>query len=213
MRMRFPLAVGLAAGLALIPGAALAHHPEVKASEACDGLVEWTAEAWDNDDPDRRINAKVEVRIFGEDFPEEGKVLKIGAFNEDNDYKFSGTYQLGNAGKVTIKATSLVRWGAEADHGDLNEFRKDTAQPGENCTSGEQTEAPPTTAPFIEISPETTMPEQVTGPATVASPAAVAAEQLPFTGASTVPLLIAGSVLLGAGVWILRNSRRTGQSD
>jgi LPXTG-motif cell wall-anchored protein len=214
MRMRFPLAVGLAAGLALIPGTALAHHPEIKASQACDGLVKWTAEAWENDDADRRVNDKIEIRIFGEGLPTAGKVVTIGEFNEDNDYKFSGVYQLSEPVKVTVKATSLVRWGEDAERGDLNEFREDTAQPDEDCDSGEVITAPETTTPqLIDISPDATVPGEAGDPPTLASPAAVEGEQLPFTGNNTVPLLIAGLVLLAAGIWILRHGRRAGHSD
>ena len=219
MRKRFPLALGLAAGLALIPGAALAHHPEVEADQNCDGTVTWSAEAWANDDPDRRVNHRIEIRVFGAGLPAEGKVIKIGEFTEDNDYAFGGSHRLDEPGEVTVRATSLVRWGEDEDRGDLNEFREATAEPDESC-DGDESSATTTTvgAEVVDVTP-TDVSGAVTDSPTVASPEAVAARgataaELPFTGGTTVPLLIAGLVLLVSGIWILRNGRRrAGQSD
>jgi LPXTG-motif cell wall-anchored protein len=215
IRKRIPLALGLAAAVALVPGTAFAHHPEVTVDQDCGGTLTWRAEAWANSDADRRVNHKVEVRIFGEGLPKDGKVIKIGRFDEANGYRFSGTYELPEPEDIEIKATSLVKWGEDQKYGDLNEFRTDEVGvddaedddcDDEDATTGTTVLEPPTAAPVV-----TTAPDPVDGAVTdqpqVVSPAVADAEQLPFTGSNTVPLMIGGLVLLAAGLTLLRRGR------
>ncbi|MCE9622478.1 MAG: DUF11 domain-containing protein [Actinomycetia bacterium] len=103
-------------------GAATAHHAEATAKVSCDGVISWTATAWEGypDDPNTPQNeydlsrTNSNVRVWIEIIAGGGVAPadQSGAFNSGNGYTFSGTFQWpAGATIVTLKAEALAIWG------------------------------------------------------------------------------------------------------
>lgn len=92
-------------------GAAIAHHPEATANVTCDGVIHWTAVAWQSEDPLSRTNPDIEVYYqYNSEGPE--IPLASGAFNAQNGYTFSGSFAYpAGAGEVRIVAVAVGQWG------------------------------------------------------------------------------------------------------
>jgi hypothetical protein len=71
-------------------------------------------------------------------------------------------------------------------------------------TTAPETTAPPTTAPETSVSPSTSLEETTTTAAAVGgATSTTAGGQLPFTGVSSGPMLLAGIALVGGGALVL----------
>ncbi|MCU0267863.1 MAG: hypothetical protein MUF83_04365 [Acidimicrobiales bacterium] len=115
-------------------GSASAHHSEISGSADCDGLVTWTAEAWNGSTEAERTNGSVKVwyRIGG------GSAVDVatGSFNKANGYQFDGSFTWPDAG-----ATSLVLYVQEqqnwANGAGIGSARSTTVSLPTNCPTPE----------------------------------------------------------------------------
>ena len=103
-------------------GSVTAHHAEATAEVRCDGVISWTATAWEGyaNDPNTpkdeydlsRTNSN--VRVWVEILAGSGTppADQFGAFNSGNGYSFSGTFQWpAGATIVHLKVEALATWG------------------------------------------------------------------------------------------------------
>jgi CBS domain-containing protein len=215
MRTRLRLgaagAVGLGALLlaTVLASPALAWHSTVEAEASClpDGgvLVEFTVTPFEDGQ-----DATVDVfYVLNDDEP-------VGLVSEgDLSKAISGEFDLppGTTGTLTLFA--VVHW-EKTDEKTKNKVHVDLPKCEEETTTSTAppTTAPPTTAPPT-TAPPTTAPETSVSPSTsletTTSAAAVGAAtsttagggQLPFTGASSGPMLLAGIALVGGGALVL----------
>jgi hypothetical protein len=68
-------------------GIASAHHSEISASVACDGTVSWTAKSWSTGAEGTNPDIRVTKTVNSVTTP-----VGQGAFNNANNYQFSGTF-------------------------------------------------------------------------------------------------------------------------
>jgi MYXO-CTERM domain-containing protein len=208
MRRRLFVALGLAVLIALVPGAALAHYPEVQGEQRCelnedgDGVLytlHYTATAWNEEglDPDRRVNQQIGITVTDK---HSGQVIwqddDAGEFDADNGYSFSGTVDLGSEPRtVIVRAQAMVPWGPDPENNPLADegpAKEKKVRPKGDCPEPTPTTTPPPTTK-VEILTETPTPTP-TG-------------ELPFTGSGSPATLIAGFALLVVGYLALRITR------
>jgi LPXTG-motif cell wall-anchored protein len=214
MLKRFLLVLVAATALALVPGAAFAHHPDVEGYQDCDGSVVFRAVSWmpPDDVPDvakARTNRQVEIRIWPDDPTtaaddlSEAQIAALvpvhtGAFVPENNFEFGGVYGgIGKQAHFKIRATAAIPWedGDQAGRmvqGDI--APKDCPAPS-TSSSTTTTTVPPTTTTVLVVTHQQPPPP---------------AEALPRTGTSTtVPILVGGLALVAAGAATLYLGRRT----
>jgi LPXTG-motif cell wall-anchored protein len=181
-------AVGLGALLlaAVLASPALAWHANVTVTARClEGQVRvhYTVAAWERDH-EATVDVSYELN---------GKVTEL---ESDKHYfaprhnQFSGHFDLPAGTTGTITFTAVAHWkGAEAstDTGSAD------LPPAEKCVQ----------------STTTTTTETAVGAATSTT---LGGGQLPFTGASSGPMLLAGLVLVGGGALVLFVSRNRSQT-
>jgi hypothetical protein len=207
--MRNRLRLGAVASIALgalllatlLASPAFAWHSNVTVSARClDGQVRihYTVKAWE---PDHEATVDVSYELNGEtvDLPSD----EFGPHHN----QFTGHFDLpaGTTGEITVTAAAHWEGGEESTNEGSAKL-----PPADKCEEEEEpttTTAPPTTAP-PSSAPETTVES---GPSTTAAVGAVtsttAGGQLPFTGASSAPMLIAGLALIGGGLLALLLTR------
>jgi hypothetical protein len=215
-------AVGLGALLlaTVLASPALAWHSNVTVNARClDGQVRvhYTVQAWETG---HEATVDVSYELNGE-----VEQLPSDLFAPHHN-QFSGHFDLpaGTTGTITVTADAHWKGGEESsDQG------SDKLPPADKCaeTSPTTSTAPPTTAPPTTAppttAPPTTAPQPTVSPSTSPAPpttddSAVAAAtsttsgggQLPFTGASSGPILLAGFALVGGGALFLLLSRISG---
>jgi hypothetical protein len=230
MRTRLRLGAAAAIGLGalllatVLASPALAWHSNVDVKAYCYNnhvRVSYTVEAWEKDH-------EATVDVFSE---VNGGVMKrdSGSFGPGQN-EFHGQFDLaaGTTGEVTIIAVAHWEGGEKSTDKGSTEL-----PPADKCEKPTTTTAPPTTAPPTTAppttappttAPPTTAPPTTTPPSSSVSPttsletttsAAVGAAtsttsgggQLPFTGNSSGPMLLAGIVLVGGGSLFLLISR------
>src|SRR6185369_9217439 len=110
--LRGLLASGLVvlAALALVH-AAFAHHPVLAGSFSCDGVVSYTATAWDTSSglPDSRTNGDIRIyynQLNGSDVTP--VQIGSGAFNQGNSFSFSGTFDLQSSLSTFVSSVRLT---------------------------------------------------------------------------------------------------------
>ncbi|MBI4885143.1 MAG: DUF11 domain-containing protein [Actinobacteria bacterium] len=117
VRHLFSALLVVAGVVTIIPaftGSVTAHHAEATAEVSCDGVISWTATAWEgypNDEPSR-TNAN--VRVWVEILAGTGVAPadQFGAFNSGNGFTFSGTFAWpAGATIVNLKVEALAIWG------------------------------------------------------------------------------------------------------
>jgi hypothetical protein len=227
MRTRLRLGAAAAIGLGalllatVLASPALAWHSNVDVKAECHNgqvRVSYTVTAWEKGhEADVDVSYKLSNGETGD--------LDSGAFTEDNHFQFYGQkdFDLGTTGEITIIA--VAHWKDDSDS--TNEGKAWLPKP-DKCEKPTTTTAPPTTAPPTTAppttAPPTTAPPTTTPPSSSVSPttslettttAAVGAAtsttsgggQLPFTGNSSGPMLLAGIVLVGGGSLFLLISR------
>jgi hypothetical protein len=222
LRLGAAAAIGLGALLlaTVLASPALAWHSNVDVKAECHNnqvRVSYTVTAWEKDheadvEVFSKINGEVKQRDSGSFGP--GKNQFYGQFDLD----------LGTTGEVTIIAVAHWKGGEEStDKGSAWLPKPDKCEKPTTSTAppttAPPTTAPPTTAPPTTAPPTTTPPSSSVSPTTsveeTTTSAAVGAAtsttsgggQLPFTGNSSGPMLLAGIVLVGGGSLFLLISR------
>jgi hypothetical protein len=220
--MRTRLRLGAAASIGLgalllatvLASPALAWHSNVTVSARClEGQVRvhYTVEAWEKGHEAPTVDVSYELN---------GKVTVVESedqFFGPHHNQFSGHFDLPADTTGTITFTVVAHWtGAEASS---DTGSADLPPAGKCEESTTTTEAPTTTAPPTTEGPTTTTEATVAPSSTLAqtttTESAVGAAtsttggggQLPFTGASSGPMLLAGIVLVGGGALFLLLSR------
>jgi hypothetical protein len=191
MQRRAFIVLVLALSLAAIPRVALAHFPEVEGTQDCSGKVSYTARAWNGPDDASRTNPDIGVYV-------DGTLVQHGAFTPENDFTFSGSVQLDAPKTVHVKVVALAPWGSGRPAG---ASRETTVRAPKDCETTTTTESTATT---------TTVPSPTTAPPSSVAPSTTIAGRLPFTGGSTVPMIVVGLLLVGAGALAVISGRRRG---
>jgi CBS domain-containing protein len=215
--MRTRLRLGAAGAVALgalllatvLASPALAWHSTVEAEASClpDGsvLVEFAVTPFEDGH-----DATVDVfYVLNDDKP-------VGLVSEgDLSKAISDEFDLPPGTTGTLTVVAVVHWEKTDEktkdkvHVDLpkceEETTTSTAPPTTAPpTTAPETTAPPTTAPETSVSPSTSLEETTTTAAAVGgATSTTAGGQLPFTGASSGPMLLAGIALVGGGALVL----------
>ena len=216
-RLRFGAAAAIGLGALLLAtvlaSPALAWHSSVDVASECldDGQIQvsYTVTAWE-------AGHDAHVKVFYE-LDDETTDLPSGEFNDEQS-SFSGDFVLpaGTHGTVTVTAVAFWKDDGKSKNSGSTKLPYKCEKP--TTTTAPPTTAPPTTAPPT-TAPHTTTPpsssvSQTTSLETTTSGAAAGVTsttsgggQLPFTGNSSGPMLLAGIVLVGGGSLFLLISR------
>jgi LPXTG-motif cell wall-anchored protein len=192
MQRRVFVVVVLALCLAAIPGIALAHFPEVQGTEDCSGVVSYTVRSWNGPTAESKTNPDIGVYV-------DGQLVQHGAFTPENDFSFTGSFQLDAPKTVHVKAVALAPWASGVKPGGS---RETTVKAPTDCETTTTTSSPTTTT----VAP-TTQP-----PSSSVSPSTTVGGELPFTGSSTVPLLVIGLIMAAGGAAFVVAGKRRGLS-
>jgi predicted RecA/RadA family phage recombinase len=224
-RLRLGAATAIALGALLLAtvlaSPALAWHSSVEVTSACldDGQVgvSYTVTAWEEG---HDASVKVFYELNGEKTD-----LPSGEFN-DKQSSFSGEFVLpaGTTGEVTVTAVAYWKDDGKSTNSGSTKL-PDKCKPTETTapsttappttappttappTTAPPTTAPPTTAPSSSVAPTTSLETTTSGAAGGVTSTTAGGGQLPFTGASSGPMLLAGIVLVGGGTLFLLLSR------
>ena len=223
--MRTRLRLGAAAAVALgalllatvLASPALAWHSTVDVKTKCldSGKVgvKYTVTAWEE-------GHAATVYVFYKLDNGEGGKLPTGEFGEgEEESSFSGKFELPEGTTGTVTVVAVAKW---KDSDEKPTMNKGSAELPEDCKGHESTTTSESTTSTSESTTSTTMPsttessvapttsiEETTTTAAVgaATSTTAGAGQLPFTGASSGPMLLAGIVLVGGGSLFLLLSR------
>lgn len=120
---------------------AMACHSEIDASINCNGVVSYTATAWNGSDATTASRTNSDVRVWastdgGRTFSQVGS----GHFGRDNGFTFSGTFSAGSASSVVVKVQEVAKWGngdspADARVVDLSKQGCSSTPPPATCPS------------------------------------------------------------------------------
>ena len=226
-RLRFGAAAAIGLGALLLAtvlaSPALAWHSNVDVTSECldDGQIQvsYTVTAWE-------AGHDAYVKVFYE-LNDEKTGLPSGKFSDEQS-SFSGDFALpaGTQGTVTVTAVAFWKDDGKSKNSGSTELPDKCEKPTTSTappttappTTAPPTTAPPTTAPPTTAPPTTTPPSSSVAPTTsletTTSGAAAGVTsttsgggQLPFTGNSSGPMLLAGIVLIGGGGLFLLISR------
>ena len=229
MRTRLRLGAATAVGLGalllatVLASPALAWHSNVTVNARClDGQVRvhYTVEAWE-----KGHEATVDVS-----YELNGKVVELESddhFFAPKHNQFSGHFDLHAGTTGTITFTAVAHWKGGEKSSDKG---SDDLPPADKCeksttttsmattttmkatTTTEASTTTSTTQPEVAPSSSlatTTTEETAVGAATTTT---AGGGQLPFTGASSGPMLLAGLALVGGGAVVLLVSRSKGHA-
>jgi hypothetical protein len=123
-----------------VASTAMACHSEITASIDCNGVVSYTATAWNGSDATAvsRTNSDVRVSVStngGQSFTQVGS----GHFGKDNNFSFAGTYAAGSASTVVVKVQEVAKWG----NGDAPAPARTVTVSKQGCSSGPPPPPPP----------------------------------------------------------------------
>ena len=214
MRTRLRLGAAAAVGLGalllatVLASPALAWHSNVTVNARClDGQVRvhYTVAAWEKDH-EATVDVSYELN---------GEVVELESgdhFFGPQHNQFSGHFDLPAGTTGTITFTAVANW--KDDQKPSTDTGSDELPPADRCEESPTTTMAPTTtaAPTTQaptttessVAPSTSL-ETTTSAAAVgaATSTTAGAGQLPFTGASSGPMLLAGIALLGGGALVL----------
>jgi hypothetical protein len=210
MRTRLRLGAAAAVGLGalllatVLASPALAWHSNVTVTARClDGQVRvhYTVEAWEKGHEAPTVGVSYELN---------GKVVTVDSddhFFGPHHYQFTGHFDLPASTTGTITFTAVAHWTGAPESSDTGSTE---LPPAGKCEESTTTVAPTTTTVAVAPSSSlaTTTTERAVGAATSTTSGG---GQLPFTGASSGPMLLAGIVLVGGGVLFLLLSRAGGR--
>ena len=208
-------AIGLGALLlaTVLASPALAWHSSVDVTSECldDGQIQvsYTVTAWE---ADHDAYVKVFYELDGET-----TALPSGEFNDEQS-SFSGDFVLpaGTHGTVTVTAVAFWKDDGKSKNSGSTKLPDKCEMPTTSTappTTAPPTTAPPTTAPptttppSSSVSPTTSLETTTSGAAAGVTTTTSGGGQLPFTGNSSGPMLMAGIVLVGGGSLFLLISR------
>ena len=201
-RLGAAAAVGLGALLlaTVLASPALAWHSTVKVTARClDGQVRihYTVAAWEKEGHEATVD--VSYTLNGEETTLESEDHFFGPQHN----QFTGHFDLpaGTTGEITFLA--VAHWSNGETSSDEGSRELPPADKCEESTPPSSAEQPAPTPPSTAERPAST-------PSTVAVGAAsstTGAGQLPFTGATAGPMLVAGIALVAGGVVFLMVSR------
>jgi hypothetical protein len=210
MRTRLRLRLGAAAAVGLgalllatvLASPALAWHSNVTVTARClDGQVRvhYTVEAWEKGHEAPTVDVSYELN---------GKVVTVDSddhFFGPHHNQFTGHFDLPASTTGTITFTAVAHWTDAPESSDTGSTELPPAGKCEESTTT-TTVAPTTTTEAVASSSSlaTTTTESAVGAVTSTTPGG---GQLPFTGASSGPMLLAGIVLVGGGALFLLLSR------
>jgi hypothetical protein len=221
-RLRFGAAAAIGLGALLLAtvlaSPALAWHSNVDVTSECldDGQIQvsYTVTAWE---ADHDAHVKVFYELDGET-----TALPSGEFSDEQS-SFSGDFVLpaGTHGTVTVTAVAFWKDDGKSKNSGSTKLPYKCEMPTTSTappTTAPPTTTPPTTTPPTTTPPTTTPPSSSVSPTTsletTTSGAAAGVTsttsgggQLPFTGNSSGPMLLAGIVLVGGGSLFLLISR------
>jgi hypothetical protein len=223
MRTRLRLGAAAAVGLGalllatVLASPALAWHSNVTVTARClEGQVRvhYTVQAWEKSHEAPTVDVSYELN--GTTTPLESDDFYFA----EHHNQFTGHFDLPADTTGTITFTAVAHWtGAEAS----TDTGSAELPPAGKCEeSGSSTTVAPTTTVTPTTEGPTTTTEATVAPSSTLAPttteSAVAAAtsttagggQLPFTGASSGPMLLAGIVLVGGGALFLLLSRGAG---
>ena len=220
MRTRLRLGAAAAVGLGalllatVLASPALAWHSNVTVSARClDGQVRvhYTVEAWEKG---HEATVAVAYELNGEVTP-----LKSDDFYfAEHHNQFTGHFDLPADTTGTITFTAVAAWKDAPPSSDTGSAELPPAGKCEESTTT-TTVAPtttvtpttegPTTTTEATVAPSSSLAATTTTGSAVGAATSTAAGggQLPFTGASSGPMLLAGIVLVGGGALFLLLSR------
>jgi hypothetical protein len=212
MRTRLRLGAATAVGLGalllatVLASPALAWHSNVTVTARClEGQVRvhYTVAAWEKDH-EATVDVSYELN---------GKVTKLESdehFFAPNHNQFSDQFDLPAGTTGTITFTAVAHWKdakATSDTGSADLPPADKCE--ESTTTTTVAESTTTTVEETTTTVEaTTTTETAVGAAT----STTGGGALPFTGASSGPMLLAGIVLVGGGALVLFVSRNRSQT-
>ena len=208
-------AIGLGALLlaTVLASPALAWHASVDVTSECldDGQIQvsYTVTAWE---ADHDAYVKVFYELDGAT-----TALPSGEFNDEQS-SFSGDFVLpaGTHGTVTVTAVAFWKDDGKSKNSGSTMLPDKCEMPTTSTappTTAPPTTAPPTTAPptttppSSSVSPTTSLETTTSGAAAGVTSTTSGGGQLPFTGNSSAPMLLAGIVLVGGGSLFLLISR------
>jgi len=84
-------------------------YSQITASMSCSGTVSWTASAWPGPTPDSRENPDVVVWASDDNGATFTQIAQ-GAFDQADDYSFSGTFSAAGAARVIVKVHEEANW-------------------------------------------------------------------------------------------------------
>jgi hypothetical protein len=195
---------------------ALAWHSNVTVSARClEGQVRvhYTVEAWEKQGHEATVD--VSYKLNGEVTELESEDHFFGPKHN----QFSGHFDLpaGTTGKITFLA--VAHWSNGETSSDKG---SDELPPADKCDESESTttttvekttttpttlEETTTTAPDENVAPSTTLATTTTEAAVGAATSTTGGGELPFTGATAGPMLVAGIALVAGGTLFLMVSR------
>jgi hypothetical protein len=228
MRTRLRLGAATAVGLGalllatVLASPALAWHSNVTVTARClEGQVRvhYTVVAWEKDH-EATVDVSYELN---------GKVTELESdehFFAPKHNRFSGHFDLPADTTGTITFTAVAHWkGAEAstDTGSADlpkagkcEKSTTTTTVAESTTTTTLQETTTTleatTTTETEVAPSSSLATTTTQTAVGAATTTTGGGALPFTGASSGPMLLAGLVLVGGGALVLFVSRNRSQT-
>jgi hypothetical protein len=223
MRTRLRLGAAASVGLGalllatVLASPALAWHANVTVTARClEGQVRvhYTVAAWEKDH-EATVDVSYELN---------GKVTKLESdefFFAPKHNQFSDHFDLPAGTTGTITFTAVAHWkGAEAssDTGSAELPPADKCQESSTSTTSESTTTTTTveatTTTGTEVAPSSTLAETTTTETAVGAATSTTGGggALPFTGASSGPMLLAGLVLVGGGALVLFVSRNRSQT-
>jgi hypothetical protein len=205
MRNRLRLGAAAAVGLGVLllatvlASPALAWHSNVDVHAKCldSGKVgvKYTVTAWEE-------GHEATVYVFYKLDSGEGGKLPTGHFGEgEGESSFSGWFELPEGTTGTVTVVAVANW---------NDDQKPSKNWGEaelpdKCKGKETTTT--TTPPSSSVSPTTSLETTTSAAVGAATTTTSGGGQLPFTGNSSGPMLLAGIVLVGGGSLFLLLSR------
>jgi hypothetical protein len=132
-------------------------------------------------------------------------LVEHGAFTPENDFTFTGSVKLDAPKTVHVKAVALAPWASGRPAGGS---RETTVRAPKDCETT-TTESTTTTsvAPTTTVAPPTTQP-----PSSSVGPSTTVVGRLPFSGSSTVPMLVVGLILVAGGAAFVIADKRRGLS-
>jgi hypothetical protein len=205
MRTRLRLGAAASVGLGalllatVLASPALAWHSTVTVTARClDGQVRvhYTVAAWEKEGHEATVDVAYKLN---------GEVTELQSddhFFGPKHNQFSGHFDLpaGTTGEITFVAVAHWKNGEESTDTGGTEL-----PPADKCVEEEET--PPSVPDETTPTTEAEQVEDVTSTTVQVEPSSTAGGQLPFTGASSVPMLVAGIALVGGGVLFLLVSR------